>query len=182
MNRSITFCVLAVAVLTGLALSGCGVPRALEQSQQLQLAAMAQYRDEMAAYHEKVTTQLAAEKRAQLDAALAASLRQSADPEGRIAVEAAAEKIAKRIALEDEFRDGLARLDSEFAQRQEAIGRAIELAGDTLDLVAEYGRLAALLRSLFVREVEARNAVATYETERSLNHAGSRNEPEASRR
>ena len=49
-------------------------PAALERSEQLQLAAMTQYRDEMAAYHAKVAAQLAAEKRSQLDAALAAYL------------------------------------------------------------------------------------------------------------
>ena len=181
MNRTTLYSMLTAAVLAALA-AGCGTPPALERSQRLQLAAMVQYRDEMAAYHAKVAAQLAAEKRAQLDTALAASLAQSADADGRVAVAAAIEKAAKRLALEDAFRANLSRLDQEFAQRQAAIGRAIELAEDTLDLVAEYGRLASLLQNLFVREAESRQAVTTYETERSTSDAGSRNEPEASGR
>ncbi len=179
MNRAPTFCTLAAATLLALVAAGCGTPAVLQRSQRLQLAAMVQYRGEMAAYHEKVTAQLASEKRAQLDAAMAASLARSADAEGQVAVATAIETFAKRAALEDEYRAALARLDGEFAQRQAAIGRAIELAGDTLDLVAEYGRLASLLRSLFVREAEACRVIEAYETEGSNSHAGSGNETEA---
>jgi len=179
MNRLTAVCAAASAMLAILAAAGCGAPAALEQSQRLQLAAMAQYRDEMAAYHEKVKAQLAVEKRGQLDAALAASLSQSADADGRVGVAAAIEKLAKRLALEDAFRANLARLDGEFAQRQAAIGRAITLAEDTLDVLTEYGRLAALVRSLFVREIEAGEAVDAYDNERSPDHAGSTGEPEA---
>jgi hypothetical protein len=178
MNRTPKTRVLALALLAAMA-AGCGAPAAVERSQQLQLAAMVQYRDEMAAYHEKVKAQLAAEKRRELDGALAASLAQSADAEGRVAAAAAVEKVAKRLALEDEFRGNLARLDGQFAQRQAAIGRAIDLARGTLDLLAEYGRLAALVRSLFVREVEAQEIVNTYGIERSVSDAGSPSEPEA---
>jgi len=178
MNRHLKTQLFATVMLTAIAAGGCGAPAAVERSQRLQLAAMVQYRDEMAAYHGKVKAQLAGEKRSQLDAALAASLAQSADAEGRVSVAAAQEKVAKRLALEDEFRAEVGRLDREFAQRQEAIGRAIELARDTIDLLAEYGRLAALVRSLFVREVEAGEIVHTYETERSLSHAGSPGESE----
>jgi len=167
-----------LAALAALAAAGCGAPAAVEQSQRLQLAAMAQYRDEMAAYHEKVKGQLLSEKRLGLDAALAASLRQAADADGRVPVEAAAEKVAKRLALEETFRANLARLDAEFAQRQAAIGQAIALGQDTLDLLTEYGRLGALLRSLFVREIEAGEAVQAYDQERSASHAGSTGEPE----
>jgi len=178
MNRALMCCTLAAAAFP--AVAGCGAPAALERSQKLQLAAMVQYRHEMAAYHEKVRAQLAEEKRAQLDAALSASLVQSADAEGRIDVATAIETFTKRLALEDEYRAALARLDAQFAQRQAAIGRAIELAQDTLDLVTEYGRLASLLRSLFVREVEARRAITVYETGRSGDDAGSASQPEAS--
>lgn len=170
--------VLLAAVVLALA-AGCGAPAAVQKSQELQLAAMVQYRDEMAAYHEKVKTQLAAEKHGQLDAALAASLAQAADADGRVPVAAALEKTAKRLALEEEFRTKLARLDGEFDQRQAAIGRAIDLARDTAALIAEYGRLAALVRSLFVRETEADALVNTYQIERSTSHAGSTDEPEA---
>ncbi|HUU92257.1 MAG TPA: hypothetical protein VM238_13745, partial [Phycisphaerae bacterium] len=76
------------------------------------------------------------------------------------------------------YRAALARLDGEFAERQAAIGRAIELAGDTLDLVTEYGRLASLLRNLFVREAEARRTIDLYKTERSSRDAGSPSQPE----
>jgi len=168
------------AVVAALAVSaGCGVPAPMERSQHLQLAAMTQYRDEMAAYHEKVKAHLASEKRAHLDAALAASLRQAADADRRVPLAAALEKAAKRLALEDEFRAGLAGLDGEFAQRQAAIGRAIDLAQDTLGLMQEYARLASLLRSLFVREWEAQRTLDAYETQRSPDHAGSPGEPEA---
>ena len=152
-------------ILLGLAGAGCGTPAALQQSQRLQLDAMIQYRDEMAAYHQKMTDHLAGETRAQLDAALAASLQQAADADGRLAVEAALEKAAKRLALEDAFRTERARLDGEFAQRQAAIGRAIDLAQDTLGLIAEYGRLGELARNLFVREREAQQLLTQYETE-----------------
>lgn len=168
----------ALVVLVATLAAGCGAPAVVERSQQLQLAAMRQYSQEMAAYHEKVKAQLAKEKRGQLDAALAASLAQAADADGRVLVTAAVEKAARRTALEDEFRANLARLDGEFAQRQAAIGRAIELAEDTLGVLAEYGRLAAFVRNLFVREVESRQAVETYETERSVSDAGSTGESE----
>ncbi len=175
MPRAVTLAALAVSCL--LTAAGCGVPDAIERSQSLQLAAMQQYRDEMAAYHAKVRSHLSAEKRAQLDAALAASLRQAADDGGRVVVETALEKTAKRLALEEAWQAELARLDGEFAQRQAAIGRAIDLAEETLDLATSYGRMAALLRNLFVRDAEARRAVTDYETERSPSDAGSRSQP-----
>ena len=171
---------LALALLAAVAVAGCGAPAAVQRSQELQLAAMVQYRDEMAAYHEKVKAQLADEKRRELDGALAASLAQAADAEGRVPLAAATEKVAKRLGLEDEFRRNLARLDGQFAQRQADIGRAIDLARGTLDLLTQYGRLASLVRSLFVRETEAQDVVNTYETERSVSNAGSPGEPEAS--
>jgi len=152
--------------------AGCAGPQALEQSQRLQLAAVCQYRDEMATYHEKVKVQLLAEKRAQLDTALTQALAQAADEEGRVALETVMAKAEKRAALEDEFRANLARLDTEFAERQAALDRAIELAEDTLDLVSAYSRLAALVQSLFVRENEAEQLLKTYSVERSPNHAG----------
>lgn len=176
MPRAVTLAVLAAALVL-LPAAGCGVPDALQRSQSLQLAAMQQYRDEMAAYHAKVTAHLAAEKRAQLDAALVASLRQAAGDDGRVAVETALEKTAKRLALGDAFRSELARLDGEFAERQAVIARAIDLAEETLDLTASYGRLAALIRNLFVRDAEARRAVTTYETERSPADASDRRRP-----
>ena len=168
---------IVMAALPAVLAAGCAAPEPLLRSQQLQVAAMMQYRDEMAAYHGKVAAQLAAEKRNQLDAALAASLAQAADAEGRVPLPAAVEKLSKRLALEDEFRAGLARLDGEFAQRQEAIGRAIELGEETLQLMTEYGRLAALLRSLFVRELDAADLVQTYQQERSVDNAGSTEKP-----
>ncbi|MFO8014790.1 MAG: hypothetical protein R6X20_15960 [Phycisphaerae bacterium] len=175
MRRALTLAALAVSCL--LTAAGCGVPDAIERSQALQLAAMRQYRDEVEAYHDKVTAHLAEEKRAQLDAALAASLQQAAGDDGRLTLEAALEKTAKRVALEDAWRAELARLDGEFAQRRAAIGRAIDLAEETLDLAASYGRLATLVRNLFVRDAEARRLLADYETERSPADAGSRSQP-----
>jgi hypothetical protein len=162
--------------------AGCTGPAALERSQSLQLGAMTQYRDEMASYHEKVKAQLEADKRRELDAALAASLAQAADGEGHVDVAAAVEKVRKRLDLEQEFRTNLVRLDSEFRQRQVAIGRAIDLARDTLGLVADYNRLGVLIRSLFVREIDAAEKVQNYETERSPTNAGSTSEPEAGSR
>ena len=171
----------AVALLVSLiAVAGCGTPAALERSEQLQLAAMVQYRDEMAAYHEKIKVQLAADKREELDTALAASLAQAADAEGHVPVVAALEKVQKRLALEDQFRANLARLDGEFAQRQAAIGRAIDLAQSTLGLIGDYSRLGSLVRSLFVREIETKQLVTTYETEGSQNNVGSPSQPDAS--
>ena len=171
----------AVASLTLLATvllplaGGCGVPDAIRRSQQLQLAAMEQYRDEMQAYHAKATAQLTAQKRAELDAALAVSLGQAADADGRVALADALAKTAKRLALEEAFRAEVARLDGQFAQRQAAIGRAIDLARDTLDLAASYGRLWAIVTNLFVRDAEARQMLADYQTERNSADAGSGN-------
>ncbi|MCX5683489.1 MAG: hypothetical protein NT049_07385, partial [Planctomycetota bacterium] len=110
------------------------------------------------------------------------SLAQAADGEGRVDVAAAVEKVRKRLDLEQEFRTNLVRLDGEFNQRQVAIGRAIDLARDTLALVADYNRLGVLIRSLFVREIDAAEKVQNYETERSPTHAGSTSEPEADSR
>jgi len=158
-----------------LSVSGCA-PQALEQCQRLQLAAMRQYRDEMAAYHAKASVQLLAEKRARLDVAVEASLSQVADGEGRVPLATVMEKVRKRAALEDEVRANLARLDAEFGQRQTAFGRAITLGEETLDLVAEYGRLAALVRGLFVREPEAEQAQGEYAAQRSESDGGSGSE------
>jgi len=152
-----------LALLVGLGTAGCAVPDAIRRSQALQLAAMRQYRDQMQAYHEKVTAHLAAQKRAELDAALAASLRASADSDGRVPLATALEKTAKRLALESAFRAQLARLQAEFAQRQAVIGRAIDLAEETLDLAAAYSRLAEMFRNLFVRRAEADRLLADYE-------------------
>jgi len=158
-----------------LSVSGCA-PQALEQCQRLQLAAMRQYRDEMAAYHAKASAQLLAEKRARLDVAVEASLSQAADGEGRVPLATVMEKVRKRATLEDEVRANLAHLDAEFGQRQAAFGRAIELGEETLDLVAEYGRLAALVRGLFVREPEAEQAMGEYAAQRSESDGGSGSE------
>jgi len=177
MPRPVTLVAAVLAAALLLPGAGCGVPDAIQRSQSLQLAAIEQYRDEMAAYHAKVREHLSSQKRAQLDAALTASLRQAAGDDGRVAVEAAVEKTAKRLALEDAWRSELARLDGEFAQRQAAIGRAIDLAEETLDLAASYGRLATLVRNLFVRDAEARGRLAEYESERSPSDAGSRSQP-----
>jgi hypothetical protein len=166
---------LAAAALS--AAAGCA-PQVLQRSQQIQLEAMRQYRDEMAAYHAKAGAQLLAEKRSRLDEAIEASLSQAADAEGRVALAAVMERVRKRAALEDEVRANLARLDDEFQARQAAFGRAIQLGEETLDLVAEYGRLAALLRSLFVREPEAERAITEYAAQRSGSDAGSRSEVE----
>lgn len=162
------------ALVVSAAALGCGMPSAVERSQRLQLTAMVQYRDQMASYHEKMKALLMAEKRSQLDTALSASLAQSADGEGRVALSTIAEKVAKRLALEDDFRASLARLDGEFDQRQAAVGRAIDLANDTLDLLADYNRLSASLRNLFVRETKAEEIINAYETERSVSSESSK--------
>jgi hypothetical protein len=51
-----------------------------------------------------------------------------------------------------------------------------------VDLVSDYNRLGVLIRSLFVREIDAAEKVQNYETERSVSNAGSPSEPEASSR
>lgn len=182
MTRFTKTLVSAVLLATVATVAGCGTPAALERSQKLQLDAMVQYRDQMASYHEKVKGQLLADKQRELDTALAASLAQSADAEGRVPVATALEKARKRTALEEAFRGNLARLDGEFGQRQVAIGRAIDLAQGTLGLISDYSRLGALLRSLFVREIEGEQIIGTYEKEGSVTNAGSTSEPEASGR
>lgn len=177
MSRVLRIGTVVALVSAFLSVSGCA-PQALEQCQRLQLTAMRQYRDEMAAYHAKASAQLLAEKRARLDVAVEASLSQAADGEGRVALVAVMERVRKRAALEDEVRANLAHLDTEFGQRQAAFGRAIELGEETLDLVAEYGRLAALVRGLFVREPEAEQTLGEYAAQRSESDAGSRSEVE----
>jgi hypothetical protein len=172
--------VLRIGVVAGLfsallSVSGCA-PQALEQCQRLQLAAMRQYRDEMAAYHAKASAKLLAEKRSRLDVAIEASLSQAADGEGRVPLTTVMEKVRKRAGLEDEVRANVARLDAEFGRRQAAFGRAITLGEETLDLVAEYGRLAALVRGLFVREPEAEQAMDEYAAQRSESDGGSGSE------
>ena len=167
-------------VLTALA-GGCA-PEAVERSQKLQLAAMVQYRDEMAAYHALVKTQLEADKQRELDTALEASLRQDADAEGHVPVATTMEKVQKRRAKEAEFQASLARLDQQFEERQVEIGRAIELAEQTLGLIQDYSRLGSLIRSLFVKEAEASQILGNYENKGSVTNAGSGSQPEASGR
>jgi len=177
MSRPLKVCFLLVLLGAIACVAGCA-PQVLEQCQRLQLTAMRQYRDEMATYHAKASAQLLAEKRSRLDEAIEASLSQAADSEGRVALAAVMERVRKRAALEDEVRANLARLDGQFLLRQAAFGRAIELGEEALDLVAEYGRLAALVRGLFVREPEAEQALGEYAAQRSESDAGSRSKVE----
>jgi hypothetical protein len=172
---------LAIATV-GLALAaGCGAPAAMERSQRLQLDAMVQYRDQMALYHQKVRSQLLAQKTAELDQAHAASLAQVADADGKVPVAVALEKYRKRAELEATFQTNVARLDREFGERQEAIGRAIDLAQGTLGLLADYSRLGSVVRSLFVKDIETKELVDAYLIpERSASDAGSPSEPTAS--
>jgi transcription initiation factor TFIIIB Brf1 subunit/transcription initiation factor TFIIB len=162
------------------AIAGGCAPEAVERSQKLQLAAMIQYRNEMAAYHEQMKTQLEEDKQREFDKALEASLRQGADAEGHVAVATAMEKIQKRHAKEAEFQVSLARLDRQFEERQAEIGRAIELAQETLGLIQDYSRLGSLIRSLFVKEAEASQILGNYENKGSVSHAGSGSQSEAS--
>jgi hypothetical protein len=175
----LTFIVVSI-VVASLVATGCQTPDTIRRSQQLQLDAMVQYRAEMVTYHEKVRTRLATDKQKELDTALAASLAQSADTAGKVPMAAVMEKVGKRQALEEEFQRNLARLDGEFAQRGVAIDRAIELARGTLGLMTDYSRLGAVVRSLFVRNIESQEVVSQYESERSGGNGGSSGEPQAS--
>lgn len=178
MSGRMTCGMLAVG-LAAMALTGGCAPAAIERSQRLQVAAMVQYRDEMAAYHEKTRSRFLTDKQRELDAALEASLHQSADGDSRVTVAVAMEKLQKRERLEQTFRENLRGLDDQFAQRRAAISRAIELGRATLGLLEDYSRLGALVRSLFVREIEADQLVGSYGDERTDSHAGSGSEPEA---
>ncbi len=168
-DRSVAVAACAAAALALAA--GC-VSKAALSSQRLQLAAMEQYRDEMDAYHAKVRAHLLEEKRAQLDAAMEQSLAQAAGPEGRVPLEAALEKARRRRDLEDAFRASLGDLDGQFAERQAAFERAVELADETLGLMESYGRLWSAARELAVREPEIEAALDAYESERSHTDAG----------
>jgi hypothetical protein len=179
MIRAMKISVCAAVALSALA-AGCNVPDAIQRSQRLQLDAMVQYRTEMAAYHEKVKTRLVADKRRELDVALAASLAQAADAAGKVPVAVVTEKVSKRQSLEQEFLANVARLDGEFAQRQAAIDRAIDLAKGSLALINNYSQLGAAVKNLFVREVESTNLVNQYESEGSTDNAGTTGEPQAS--
>ena len=171
---------LAATGLLALAAAGCGAPDAIQRSQRLQLDAMVQYRTEMAAYHEKVKARLVDDKRRELDAALAATLKEAADAAGKVPVTIVADKVSKRQALEQDFLANVARLDGEFQQRQAAIDRAIELARGSLALINNYSQLGAAVRNLFVREVESTTLVNQYESEGSTTNAASPVEPSAS--
>jgi hypothetical protein len=183
MTRLAKFGLLIVAI-SGLVLAqGCTAPAAMERSQQLQLDAMVQYRDQMALYHQKVRNQLLAQKTAELDQAHAASLAQAADAEGKVTVAVALEKERKRAALEATFQTNLARLDREFNERQVAIDRAIQLGQGSLQLLTDYSRLGSVVRSLFVKDIETKELVDTYtSTEGSTTDAGSTSEPQDSSR
>jgi hypothetical protein len=182
MRRARRLAWLAVPLI-GLALAaGCSTPAALARSQTLQMEAMTQYRDAMAAYHEKVKAQMLADKMAELDQALGASLAQAADAEGRVPVAVALEKHQKRAELEKTFRANVDRLDGQFRRRQEGLDRAIDLAQNTLGLMKEYDRLGSLVRSLLVREIDGEDLVTAYEIEGSQDHAGSTSESETSGR
>ena len=171
--------VIVLAVAVAVLAAGCS-PAAVQRSQQLQLAAMVQYRSEMAAYHERVKAQFETDKQRELNEALEASLRQNADAKGHVPVATAMEKVKKRQAKETEFHANLARLDQQFAERQAAIGRAIDLAQQTLGIIQDYSRLGSLVRSLFVREAEASQILGNFDKEGSVTDAGSGNEPQAS--
>lgn len=182
MNRIARLGLWLVVLTAAASAAGCGLPPALERSQQLQLDAMTQYRDEMAAYHDKVKAQFLSEKLADLDKALAASLAQSADAQGQVPAAIALAKHEKRADLEQTFRANLDRLDAQFRVRQDSIGRAIQLGQGTLRVLSDYNRVGSLVRSLFVRDVDTQQLITDYENERSTSHAGSTSQPEASSR
>jgi hypothetical protein len=183
MNRIAKSWMLMIVIAGLAAAQGCSAPPALERSQQLQLDAIVQYRDQMALYHQKVRGQLLVQKTAELDQAHAASLAQAADAEGKVPVTVALEKHRKRAELEATFQANLARLDREFNERQVAIDRAIQLGQGSLDLLTNYNRLGSVVRSLFVKDIEAKELVDTYtSTEGSTANAGSPSEPEAGSR
>jgi len=143
-------------------LAGCGAPAALRDAQRAQLAIVAQYAQRMAEYHQKVQTHLLDEKLAELDRALARSLRASANSDGKVPLAAAEEKFAKRLALEAEFRANLARLGSQFEAQQTDIRQAISLANKCLEILDDYTRVGHELRNLFFRERELENLVRRY--------------------
>ena len=182
MNRITRLGLWIIALAAVAASTGCSLPPALERSQQLQLNAMTQYRDEMAAYHEKVKAQFLSEKLAELDAALVASLAQAADAQGHVPASVALEKQQKRADLEKTFRANLDKLDSEFRMRQDSIGRAIQLGQGTLNILTDYNRFGSVVRSLFVRDVDTQQLVTAYETEGSTSNAGSTSQSQASSR
>jgi len=95
-----------------------------------------------------------------------------------VAVATAVEKLQNREQLEEAFRENLRGLDGQFAQRQAAINRAITLGQSTLGLLEDYSRLGTLMRSLFTREIEAKEIVGTYDNERTETDAGSGSESE----
>ncbi len=156
---------LIATLVLAASLAGCASP-AVTESQRVQMAALAQYRAEMAAYHEKVRAHLEAEKRERLASALEASLARAADDAGRVPLEAVLEKVRKRDALAADFHSNLVRLDAEFAERQALAERALVLGRETLSLMESWSRLGTLLRSLFVRELEAQALVQTTDREK----------------
>jgi len=180
MTRANSMCLVALAALAAVAAAtGCAAPDAIQRSQRLQLDAMVQYRAEMAAYHEKATARMVADKRHELDAAMAASLAQAADPAGKVSVVTAMAKVSRRQSLEQEFLANVTRLDGEFGQRQAAIDRAIELARGTLALINDYSRLGSAVKNLFVRDVEANDLLNQFESEGSKDNVGSTSEPQS---
>lgn len=168
---------IVLLVLPGIALglSGCGVPSALKDAQRAQLALITQYADSMDGYHRKVQDHLLKEKLRELDRALAASLHASADPEGRVALSTAQEKMAKRLALEAEFRANLSRLDAQFQALQVDIQEAVALGEKCLGVLEDYVRLGHELRNLLFRDTELENIVRRHA------HETGRGEPSTGR-
>jgi hypothetical protein len=136
----------------------------------------------MAAYHEKLKAQLLADKIADLDEALVASLAQLANAQGQVPASVALEKQKKRADLEKTFRANLDRLDAQFRLRQDSIERAIALGQGTLRVLADYNRFGSVVRSLFVRDVDTQQLITDYQTERSASNAGSTSQPQAGSR
>jgi hypothetical protein len=182
MNRITKLGLFIITLVAAAACTGCSLPPALERSQQLQLDAMMQYRDEMASSHEKVRAQMLSEKLADLDAALAASMAQATNAQGQVPATVALARHEKRADLEKTYRANLDRLDAQFRMRQDNIDRAIQLGQATLRVLSDYNRFGSVVRSLFVRDVDTQQLLSEYLNERSSSHGGSTDEPQTSSR
>jgi len=127
---------------------GCG--GAFQDSQNVQVLAMGQFRDEMIAFETKALEQIRKDKAQAIDLAWRWDLAE-ATKDGLVPLKVVQAKDVERKGLVAKGEADLKSLDSDFKLRIQLIDRAIALGGYSLEAMAQWTRAGKALQGIFIR-------------------------------